>query len=267
MKQVLSIAGYDSNGSAGLAADLHSFYADGVYGQGVLTAAVAENATHITASHSLPLAFISEEFSDLAEFNISATKTGMIGSADVIKLVIERYNKESFGPLVVDPVIITKRHDRLLDDDAFNIFTKSLIPLATVITPNFFEAEELVGMSFNSSEDIKQAAHKLTRLGAKNVVIKGKHQNSQTTPVKDFILLSSGESFWITNPIIHTNKINGSGDSFSAIITTELAKGTPVKNAIIRANQFVRAALESPLNIGSHFGPINHWAGQKKLKS
>lgn len=267
MKQALTIAGYDSNGSAGLSADLHSFYADGVYGHGVLTGAVAENDVQITASQTMPASFVEEEFKDLAEFHITASKTGMLANQDIIQTVAKYYSPTTFGPLVVDPIIITKRKDRLLDQDAFTNFRNTIIPLATVLTPNFAEAEELLGHQLESPSAVIDGAHQLQALGAKNVVIKGQHLPDQTAPVHNYILLENGHDFWIHNPIVHTTNLNGAGDSFSAIITAELAKGNSVEDAIRKANDFVDAAIRHPLAIGQSFGPINHWAAEKSLRS
>lgn len=265
MQQALSIAGYDSNGSAGLAADLHSFYADGVYGHGVLTAVVAENASEITASQTMPTSFIAEEFKDLAEFHITAAKTGMLANKEIVQTVAKYYSKDTFGPLVVDPVIVTKRQDRLLSDDTFDAFCHQIIPLASVLTPNFVETQELLGRQLNNQQDIKMAAQDLQKMGAQNVVIKGPHESEQDYQIHNYVLLASGEEFWMDNNFVKTNKLNGAGDSFSAIITAELAKGQPVKNAIQTANNFVDVAIHHPLSIGKKFGPINHWAGQRSL--
>lgn len=265
MKQALTIAGYDSNGSAGLSADLHSFYADGVYGHGVLTGVVAESASQITASQTLPTSFIEEEFKDLAEFHITAAKTGMLINQNIIETVARYYSPTTFGPLVVDPVILTKRQDRLLNNDAMDAFCNQIIPLATVITPNFGEAEQLTGHSLQDEQAVMNAARELQQMGAQNVVIKGKYLADQEEPIHNYVLLVNGCDFWIHNKFVKTTKLNGAGDSFSAIITAELAKGNPVEQAIKRANNFVDIAIHHPLTIGKNFGPINHWAGQRSL--
>lgn len=265
MKQALTIAGYDSNGSAGLSADLHSFYADGVYGHGVLTGVVAENASHITASQTMPASFVAEEFKDLAEFHITASKTGMLANQEIIDTVAHYYSTATFGPLVVDPVIVTKQQDRLLNDDAFEAFRQKIVPLATVITPNFDEVQEILNRSLTNEQDIINSAHELQQMGAQNIVIKGQHLPEQTEPIHNYVLLADGHDFWINNKFVKTNQLNGAGDSFSAIITAELAKGNDVSHAIKRANNFVDVAIHHPLAIGKNFGPINHWAAQKSL--
>ena len=165
----------------------------------------------------------------------------------------------------MDPVIVTKRQDRLLSDDTFDAFCHQIIPLASVLTPNFVETQELLGRQLNNQQDIKMAAQDLQKMGAQNVVIKGPHESEQDSQIHNYVLLASGEEFWMDNNFVKTNKLNGAGDSFSAIITAELAKGQPVKNAIQTANNFVDVAIHHPLSIGKKFGPINHWAGQRSL--
>lgn len=265
MKQVLSIAGFDSNGTAGLATDMHAFYADHVLGEAVLTGVVTENATAVTATQEMPVSFIQEEFKDLAEFDISAVKTGMLATTDVINCVADELTNNDFGPLVLDPVIVTKRHDRLISDEALQIMCKRLIPLTHVITPNYAEAEELTGMNFNDREDMMNGAQKLQKMGADNVVIKGSHIPDQNGQIHSYVLLKNGQDFWMNNDFVKTNKINGAGDSFAAIITAEIAKGASTADAIKAADQFIAASLQYPLSIGKKFGPINHWAGESSL--
>jgi hydroxymethylpyrimidine/phosphomethylpyrimidine kinase len=258
--QVLTIAGSDSDGSAGMQADLHTFFMHHTYGASVITACVAGNSYGIHDSVSMPISFINQEFKDLADdFKIMASKTGMLADASLIKTVVENYHKYDFGPLVVDPVIVTKHGAMLLEQDAFDTLKQELIPLATVLTPNFYEAEKLAEMHIKSDSDIKLAATKLQALGAKNIIIKGKHIAGETNQVKDYILLESGENFWITGPFYDTEHKNGTGDSLSAAITAEIAKGTPVKEAIQIADAYVDKAIKNEIAVGHKFGPINHW--------
>lgn len=264
--QAVTIAGHDSDGSAGMPADLHAFFADGVYGHGILTAAVAGNSYGITAAQVMPKEFIAEQFKVLSQdFTIKAAKTGMLANDDVINVVADHYSAANFGPLVVDPVIITKHGAMLLEQSAYELFRERIIPLATVITPNFYEAQKLTGMKMATNNERIKAAHYLQQLGAKNVVIKGAHNNQQQSTVDDFILLENGESFWLSKPYIKTDRLNGTGDSFSAIIAAELAKGNNVKMAVTKAKDAVYAAIANPLTVGHKFGPINHWDAQKKL--
>lgn len=266
--QALTIAGHDSDGSAGMPADLHGFFADGVYGHGILTAAVAGNSYKITATQVMPKDFIAEQFNQLAsDFNISAAKTGMLANDDVINIVADKYPQSNFGPLVVDPVIITKHGAMLLEQSAYELFRERIIPLATVITPNFFEAQKLTETQITDQESQLDAARQLQKMGAKNVVVKGAHHDDNQKKVEDVVLLANGEHFWMSKPFVKTTRLNGTGDTFSAIIAAELAKGKPVKDAVIKAKDAVYAAIAHPLTAGHLFGPINHWAAQEELQN
>ena len=163
--QALTIAGHDSDGSAGMPADLHAFFADRVYGHGILTAAVAGNSQGIYASQIMPADFIAKQFEVLAtDFKIQAAKTGMLADDDVINVVADQYEKVDFGPLVVDPVIITKHGAMLLAESAFELFRKRMVPLATVLTPNFFESQKLNQRELKNDEAIIEAAKELQQM-------------------------------------------------------------------------------------------------------
>ena len=265
--QAVTIAGHDSDGSAGMPADLHAFFVDGVYGHGLLTAAVSGNSYGIDAAQVMPKDYIEQQFKTLStDFKISAAKTGMLANDDVINVVADQYAKVDFGPLVVDPVIITKHGAMLLEQSAYELFCERIVPLATVITPNFYEAQKLTGLQLKDTQEMFDAAVKLHEMGAKNVVIKGEHNDPTQKEVVDVVLLEDGSRFELTKPFFDTTHVNGTGDTFSAIIAAELAKGTDVKNAVIRAKDAVYAAISHPLEVGRKFGPINHWAAERELK-
>lgn len=259
--QVVTIAGSDSDGSAGLQADLNTFFTRNVYGMSIVTACVAGNSYGIQASTSMPTDFINQQFTSLADdFDLKAAKTGMLADAELINNVVVNYKRVAFGPLVVDPVIVTKHGAMLLETAAFETLREQLVPLATVITPNFFEAQKLVDMVIETDEDMLTAAKKLQTMGAKNVMIKGQHSDANQTEVRDLVLLENGEHFWLSAPYIHTDRVNGTGDSLSACITAELAKGKSVKEAITIAKQYVNVSIANQIEVGHKYGPINHWA-------
>lgn len=265
--QAVTIAGHDSDGSAGMPADLHAFFVDGVYGHGLLTAAVSGNSYGIEAAQVMPKDYIAQEFKTLsADFKISAAKTGMLANDDVINIVADQYAKVDFGPLVVDPVIITKHGAMLLEQSAYELFRERIIPLATVITPNFYEAQKLTGLELKDTQGMFAAAEKLQKMGAKNVVVKGEHNDATQKEVVDVVLLEDGSKFEMSKPFFDTTHVNGTGDTFSAIIAAELAKGNTVKNAVLYAKDAVYAAISNPIEVGHKFGPINHWAAERKLK-
>ncbi|WP_413476274.1 bifunctional hydroxymethylpyrimidine kinase/phosphomethylpyrimidine kinase [Latilactobacillus fuchuensis] len=258
--QVMTIAGSDSDGSAGAQADLNTFLARHVYGMSVLTACVAGNSYGIHASHSLPNAFIDTEFQAIADdFKVRACKTGMLDDAAIIETVVANLKQYDFGPLVLDPVIVTKHGALLLEDAAFETLKAQLIPLATVITPNFYEAQKLTNLTIETPSDYQLAADQLMAMGAKNVMIKGQHTENQTI-ISDYVQLADGQQFWLTEDYIQTTHINGTGDSLSACICAEIAKGASVEAAIRTAKKFVHTAIANPIAVGHRFGPINHHA-------
>ncbi|MHA8111386.1 bifunctional hydroxymethylpyrimidine kinase/phosphomethylpyrimidine kinase [Lactobacillaceae bacterium Melli_B4] len=262
--QALTIAGSDSDGSAGMQADLHTFQALKVHGTSVITACVAGNSYGIHDSVNMPVSFINQEFKDLADdYQIRAAKTGMLSDSELINTVVENYQKYDFGPLVVDPVIVTKHGAMLLKQSAFDTLKQKLIPLATVITPNFYEAQKLTDMEIKTDEDMLTAAEQLRSLGAKNVMIKGRHDSDKQTTVKDLVLLANGDHFWLTGQYFATDRKNGTGDTLSAGIAAELAKDTEVADAIKIARAYVDRAIQNEILVGHKYGPINHWANEE----
>lgn len=259
----LTIAGNDSDGSAGMPADLHSFYARGVYGMGLLTAAVAGNTTGIYAQEAMPLEFIQKQFDVLAsDFQIAAVKTGMVVNSAVMSLVAANLKKYHFGKIIIDPVISTKHGNTLMDEDSYRTFIKELVPLADIITPNFYEQQKLTGLRLQNLAEIKKGAHILQEMGAKNILMKGRHDQKGQTTVTDLLLTADGDFHAFTKPLFQTDRVNGTGDTLSAVITAELAKGTPLTQSVAIAKDFTYNALSHPIEVGSHWGPINHLAGQ-----
>lgn len=261
--QVATIAGNDSDGSAGMPADLHAFFARDVYGMGILTSAVAGNSYNIEAAEIMPASFIKKQFEMLAkDFQLRAVKTGMLANAEVINAVADSLEEYDFGQIVIDPVIITKHGAELLEAEAYETFIKRLIPKADVITPNFYEAQKLTGLPLDTEDSIKEAAQLLQQMGAKNVLIKGKHDSATQAEVNDYLLLADGQEFWYSERYLATNRLNGTGDTLSAVITAEIAKGKPIEQAVMIAKKFVHHAILEEIEVGHQFGPINHWAGQ-----
>ncbi|WP_423802893.1 bifunctional hydroxymethylpyrimidine kinase/phosphomethylpyrimidine kinase [Nicoliella spurrieriana] len=264
--QALTIAGIDSDGGGGMPIDLKTMMAMHVYGLSVITTTVAANSYGIIDSHALPIAFIENEFKALtADYQIRACKTGLLDSKALINTVVANYQRHDMGYLVVDPVILAKTGEVLLTPDEIDTLKERLIPLATVITPNYYEAEKLTGMQINDQHQMVVAAQKLRQLGCLNVMIKGRHdQNGEKQDeVSDLLLLESGEQVWLTGPYFQTNRKNGTGDALSAAITAELAKGRSVEQAVRTAKTYVDQTIKNEIIVGHKYGPINNWAGQE----
>lgn len=263
--QVLTVAGNDCDGSAGMPADLHAFFISGVYGMGILTAAVAGNSYEISDQVLMPTEFIDHQFAALKkDFKIAATKTGMLGTSAVIRCFHRNFAPESFGKLVVDPVIITKHGNFLLDNEAYDDFVKLIIPMADVITPNAFEAQALSGVEIESRESMMTSAKRLQELGAKNVIVKGKHENPTQEKVEDLVLKADGSYQWLSMPYVSTERLNGTGDVFSAVITAEIAKGNDLFTAAEIAKNVVYDSISKPIIVGHRHGPINLWNAYSK---
>lgn len=259
--QALTIAGSDSGGGAGIQADLKTFQMRGVFGTSVITAITAQNTLGVWDIHSVPLATIESQIKAIAEdFQISAFKVGMLGTAEVIECVAEQIKRYDFGKFVLDPVMVAKGGSPLLQQNAIAALREKLLPLAEVITPNIPEAEALTGLTIESDHSLIQAAITLQKMGAKTVIIKGGHRfNSQSAVCEDWIFTPS-EQFRLESPRFHTPHTHGTGCTFSACLTAELAKGRALRESAETAKAFITAAIAHPLNIGSGHGPTNHWA-------
>ncbi len=258
--QALTIAGFDSGGGAGLQADLKTFQERDVFGTCVLTALPIQNTMGVKKVYDLPIEAIQDQLSVVAEdFNLSAVKTGMLFTEEIITVVTDFLTKNDFGPLVVDPVMVAKSGQKLLLDDGIDSLIYRLLPLATVITPNIPEAEVILNHPIPDSAAMEKAALEIQRLGPKNVVIKGGHSND-AKQAADVLLLQDGSLHWLASRRIATENTHGTGCTFSACVTAELAKGKNVLEAVALGKDFIQAAISHPINVGHGHGPTNHWA-------
>lgn len=258
--QALSIAGSDSGGGAGMQADLKTMQMRHVFATTVLVAITAQNTLGVQDSMPLPPAMIDAQFASLNDdLKIRACKTGMLADIPTVECVVANLKKYDFGPVIVDPVMIAKGGAPLLADDAIETVKNQLLPLATLITPNLPEAERLTGMQVETKDQMIEVGHRLQELGAKNVLVKGGHFD-QTETAQDFVLLENDESFWMTSPRYDTVRTHGTGDTISACITAELAKGVPLETAIRTGKSYVTATIRDGIEVGHGHGPLNHWA-------
>lgn len=257
--QTLTIAGTDSGGGAGVMADLKTMQERHVFSTAVIVAVTAQNTLGVQDFMALPKKLIDEQFASLADdLAIKACKTGMLADAEHVRIVADNLKKYDFGPLTVDPVMIAKGGAALLADDAIEVVKEELLPLATIVTPNLPEAERLTGMTIATPDDTKLAAQQLQAAGAKNVIIKGGHGDTET--VSDYVLLADGSDFWLSSPRVDTVRTHGTGDTLSSCMTAELAKGNDIETAIRTAKDFVEAAIKNTIQVGHGHGPLNHWA-------
>lgn len=262
--KALTIAGSDSGGGAGIQADLKTFQELNVFGMSAITAVTAQNTLGVHGVYPLSVEAVVKQIEAIGtDLGANAVKTGMLFSSEIIQAVSECIVQFKWENIVVDPVMIAKGGASLLQNEAIAALKKHLLPLATVITPNIPEAEVLTGMSIHTIDDRLEAAKILHQLGAKHVVMKGGHGSEEE--LVD-ILYDGVEFTYFKGQRMETKNTHGTGCTFAAAVTAELAKGKSVKDAVETAKQFIQAAIEDDLEIGSGHGPTNHWAYQKRQR-
>ncbi len=253
----ITIAGSDSGGGAGVQADLKTFAALGVHGTAAITSVTAQNTYSVRAVQDLTPEIVSEQIRAVAEdFGIDAGKTGMLHTEEIIKAVASEVSRYNF-PLVVDPVMVAKLGAPLLKPEAIDSLKEHLLPLATVVTPNKFEAEKLSSVEIKSLKEAEVAAKRISKMGPKAVVVKGGH--SEGTEVMD-ILYYKGKFWRFTSPRLDVKATHGTGCSFSAAIAAGLAKKMDVPEAVENAKNFVASSIKFGLKIGKGYGPVNPMA-------
>jgi len=251
--RVLTVAGSDSGGGAGIQADLKTFAALGVHGMSAITSITAQNTVEVSAIHDVPVDVIREQIRVVArDIGVDAVKTGMLHTAEIIEAVADELSKLNV-PIVVDPVAVAKSGARLIKEEAISTLMDKLIPIATVITPNASEAEVLTGMKIRTLEDQREAAAILARK-CKAAVVKGGHLNTKN--VVDVLCI--GERFrYYESQRIETRNTHGTGCVFASAIAAGLAKGMAIEEAVALAKEFVYEAIRHGLPLGSGHGPVN----------
>lgn len=257
MKRILTIAGSDSSGGAGIQTDLKTITVLGGYGMSVITALTAQNTVGVQGIFEVPVDFIEKQIdSVMKDIGVDALKTGMLSSSDIVALVADKIKKYRVKMIVVDPVMVAKSGDSLLNKDAQDTLREKLIPLAYVVTPNLPEASVLAGMDVRDLHDMKEAARRIYGLGPKNVLIKGGHLEGEIVD-----LLFDGRNFFeYAGARIPTKNTHGTGCTLASAIATELAKGKKIQGAIERARSFMHTAIQYSLPLGKGQGPTNPYA-------
>ncbi len=256
MKQVLTIAGSDSGGGAGIQADLKTMTVHGVYGASVITAITAQNTLGVQGVKVLkPSVVASQLDSVLSDLSINAVKTGMLVTEGIIKVVSDKIKEYEMDNLVVDPVMVATSGDLLLSEEAIGSLREDLIPLATIITPNLNEAKVLAGKSCNDSYSLEELAQELYQLGAEYVLVKGGHTDD--SKARD-VLYDGSRFINFTARRIDTKDTHGTGCTLSSAISTNLALGYDVEDAIKRSKDFITEAIKSGCKVGQGYNPVNH---------
>ena len=249
----LTIAGSDPSGGAGLQADLKTFHQHGLYGLSVVTLLTVQNTERVSAVECLQPEFVRQQLQAvLADIPPAAAKTGALGNAALIEVVAETVTSLAC-PLVVDPVMISKHGDSLIDAAAIDSLRCRLLPRAFLVTPNLREAMELTGRKIQSPDEARDVARALADLGARNVLLK----SGANTPLARDLLFSEGEFHEFTAPRLASRCLHGTGCVLSAAITARLARGESVFDAVAAAKVFISAAIETGPNLGRGISPVN----------
>ncbi len=263
MHKILTIAGSDSGGGAGIQADLKVFAAHGIYGMSAITALTAQNTLGVQGILHVSPAFVAQQIdSVMSDIGADAWKTGMLANAEIINVVAERARYYGVQCLVVDPVMVAKGGDLLLDPNARDALIAHLLPLASIITPNHHEAQVLTGMEIRTVDDARQAAAAIHQLGAQHVLVKGGHL---PIPEAAIDVLYDGRTWSeIRAPRLATPNTHGTGCTFASAIAAALVQGHTLNAAVHQAKAYLTAALRlaDELHIGHGHGPLNHCLGQ-----
>lgn len=256
IRKALTIAGSDSGAGAGIQADLKTFAALGVYGTSAITAITAQNTVSVTAVLALTPRLVAAQIDAvIGDIGSHALKTGMLANAAIIDIVSQKIREHRLKNIVVDPVMVATSGDLLIKKNAVATLRKRLLPLATIVTPNIPEAEELTGMKLRSANDIEKTAQMIVEMGASCVVIKGGHRSG---PAAD--LFYDGKRFTVLKaPRIRTKNTHGTGCTFSAAIAAYLARGEKLDHAVALAKQFITLALRRSFAIGAGHSPVHHF--------
>lgn len=257
IRRALTIAGSDSGGGAGIQADLKTFAALGVYGMSAITSITAQNTIGVQGVFDLPPEFVGLQIDSVTtDIGVDAVKTGMLSNAGIIEVVAEKVRQHELPHLVVDPVMVAKSGDPLLQPEARQALIELLLPLAEVLTPNLHEARALSGQSIEGLADMHCAARAIHGLGPRYVIVKGGHLEGDAAD-----LLFDGERFVVLRgERIATRHTHGTGCTFASAIAAGLAKQLMVEEAVWEAKAYITEAIRHALALGHGHGPTNHFA-------
>ena len=254
--RVLTVAGSDSGGGAGIQADLKTMLALGVHGMSVLTAVTAQNSLGVQGVWELPAEAVRAQYRSVVDdIGVQAVKTGMLGSAELVETVAELIAGTD-APAVVDPVGVSKHGDALLADSALDAMRTRLLPAATVATPNLDEVRQLTGVQVESEDDLRRAADAVLAYGPRWVLVKGGHLAGDAVD-----LLTDGTAageYWLRAPRHDNRHTHGTGCTLASAIASGLARGLTVPTAVTAAKEYVTGAIASGFALGTGIGPVDH---------
>jgi hydroxymethylpyrimidine/phosphomethylpyrimidine kinase len=258
MRRLLTIAGSDSGGGAGIQADLKTFHAFGAYGMSALTLVTVQNTRGVESVHFLPPALVAAQIRSVArDLGVEGAKTGALGKADIIEAVSYAVKELGLAPLVVDPVMVSRHGSVLVAPDAVDAMRKRMVPLATLLTPNLHEAAALCGREVQSEAGMADAARALCDLGAKAVLVKGGALSGDEAVD---VLFDGAQLHRVAAPRVRTRHTHGSGCTYSAALAALLAEGLALTEAVFKAKAYVGRAIATAPGFGEGAGPLNHFA-------
>ncbi|MBU7029713.1 MAG: bifunctional hydroxymethylpyrimidine kinase/phosphomethylpyrimidine kinase [Theionarchaea archaeon] len=256
MKVALTIAGSDSGGGAGIQADLKTFAALHVYGTSVITSVTAQNTVEVSGIQDMPPEFVGKQIDAVVtDMNVDACKTGMLSNAKIIEVVAKKLEEYEMERYVLDPVMVAKSGDALLQEDAVSSLIEKLVPISYVVTPNINEASLIANMDIKDIEDMEEAAREIWEMGAETVVVKGGHLKGDAIDV-----FYNGKIHLLTSERIQTKNTHGTGCTFSSAITAGLAKGEDALTAVQKAKEYITKAIKYSFSVGKGHGPTHHFA-------
>lgn len=256
MKTILTIAGSDCSGGAGIQADLKTFSAHGLFGMSVIVSVVAENTKEVISVENISQKVIEDQMD--AVFNDifpEAVKIGMLSTPEVMKSVALKLKQYKPKNIVIDPVMYAKNGFPLMDRKNIEALIENIIPLADLLTPNIPEAEEITKSKIKTKEDMEKAAIEISKMGCKSVLIKGGHLEGDALD----ILYTNNKFYYFNNKRINTKNTHGTGCTLSSAIASNLALGDDISDAVKKGKDYVTLAIENSLNLGSGNGPTNHF--------
>ena len=255
MKTVLTIAGSDSSGGAGIQADLKTMLANGVYGMSVITALTAQNTTGVFDIMNVTPEFLAKEIDAVfTDIYPDAVKVGMVSDSELIEVIADKLVMHKAENIVIDPVMVATSGAKLISDNSVEILKNRLFPIATVLTPNIPEAEILTGVRISDKKDMEKAAELIGRTYNAAVLLKGGHSICDA----DDLLFRNGEYVWFKGRRIDNPNTHGTGCTLSSAIASNLAKGYNLDKSVEKAKEYISGALAAMLDLGAGSGPVNH---------
>lgn len=255
MKKILTIAGSDCSGGAGIQADIKTITVHGMYAMSVITSLTAQNTMEVSGILDVPPEFVGQQLDSIfTDIIPDCIKIGMVSNSDIIKIIARKLKQYQAGIIVLDPVMVSTSGSRLLSEEAQDTLLKELFPIAALLTPNIPEAEVLTGKEIKTKQQQEQAAAWLGQNYQTAVLVKGGHNMGDAEDV----LWENGAIHWFRTPRVNNDNTHGTGCTLSSAIACQLAKGEAMKDSVSMAKEYITGALKDGLNLGHGSGPLNH---------